>query len=313
MLAIGLVAASGLTALAVEPEGTIDDWDRAQGQNKLRRPIIFVHGIDAIGASGTDCDGWDGIKNLFRNNDPEAPNSTPLITVKYYVGDTDCSTSISRFGEHGTHHGSGHEDGEHTSETDIRHLAYHFAWYVSRVWGVDDTHVDVVAHSMGGLIVRYALAQVARGHDDFPKTLLIDDVVTAGTPHAGFRPIVETCVWNLECRQMRPSSDFMSWLANNAMRPKPIKRTDWTLIGSEDDNWVASDSATAMGQGTTRLFYGTDNDIEHGDYYDNQGLRTDERAHWILVKKQGSDDWTVYEYGKWPGRWAQRALFLNDL
>jgi pimeloyl-ACP methyl ester carboxylesterase len=314
-MAMAMMVGLATVAIAVtaDPEGTVDEWDARQGPNRLRRPIIFVHGVDAFGESGVDCSGWNGLKQLFRDNDPKVTDSARLVAVQYYSHDTNCGSSISKYGDHGTHYGSGHENGEHTSETNIRHLAYHFAWYVNRVWNVDDTHVDIVAHSMGGLIARYALAQVARGNSEFPSRLLVDDVITAGTPHAGARALAELCFWNLECQQMDRGSEFMTWLADNAMRPKPIDRTDWTLIGSEDDNVVASTSATSMGTATTRLVYGTDNNIEHGDYYENRGLWLPETAHWLLWKKQGKDDWAPYEWGRWPGRWAQRALYFNDL
>jgi triacylglycerol esterase/lipase EstA (alpha/beta hydrolase family) len=38
---------------------------------------------------------------------------------------------------------------------------------------------------MGGLIARYALARVQRGHRRFPPRLWIPNVVTLGTPHRG--------------------------------------------------------------------------------------------------------------------------------
>ncbi|MFJ2591339.1 esterase/lipase family protein, partial [Streptomyces sp. NPDC087538] len=43
--------------------------------------------------------------------------------------------------------------------------------------------VDLVGHSMGGLIIRAALAGYAKGDPTWPDTLYVEDVVTLGTPH----------------------------------------------------------------------------------------------------------------------------------
>jgi hypothetical protein len=67
---------------------------------------------------------------------------------------------------------------------------------------------------------------------------------------------------------MNGGSDFQSWLDDHAANPKPIQRTDWTTIGSDDDNHVASDSATGMGANSTKVIDTTDSNIEHADFLD---------------------------------------------
>ena len=45
--------------------------------------------------------------------------------------------------------------------------------------------VDIVGHSMGGLIARVALLGSAQGWEGFPPKLNVDNVVTLSTPHQG--------------------------------------------------------------------------------------------------------------------------------
>jgi pimeloyl-ACP methyl ester carboxylesterase len=197
-----------------------------------------------------------------------------FTTVAYYVGDTNCDHGISHHGQHDVHYGSGHEGGSHTGDTNIRHLGYHLAWYIHAHFGSQP--VDVVSHSMGGLIIRYALAK--RGDEHFPNDINVEDVVTMGTPHGGFRDRVfldELCP-NDQCDQMAPGSDFLVWLEQNAWDPNGSGGTDWSTFGSDDDGWVAADRAAATSDdrdpvsdymGSCHKVWWTDSsDIDHNDW-----------------------------------------------
>jgi pimeloyl-ACP methyl ester carboxylesterase len=88
------------------------------------------------------------------------------------------------------------------------------------------TQVDIVGHSLGGLIARYYVQCL--GGDAHVRTL-----VTLGTPHTGTRaapllnphPIV---------RQMRPNSELMDELAN----PAPGCRTRFVAFWSDLDEMM---------------------------------------------------------------------------
>ncbi len=69
----------------------------------------------------------------------------------------------------------------------IEYLGCLFAWYVYDVNITEGTPVDVVAHSMGGLVVRSALAFSGSGNTrGYPGIALkIRRVITVGTPHQG--------------------------------------------------------------------------------------------------------------------------------
>ncbi|WP_345943030.1 hypothetical protein [Streptomyces sp. SID2119] len=64
-------------------------------------------------------------------------------------------------------------------------MAKKFANHISTNYTKRGIKVDVVAHSMGGLVVRAALHYTHKRAPGFPKKLYIEDIVTLGTPHAG--------------------------------------------------------------------------------------------------------------------------------
>ena len=85
----------------------------------------------------------------------------------------------------------------------------------------------------------------------FPPRLLVHDVVTLGTPHAGsFLAYLRALAPSVQADEMTPGSGFLTRLAVDGA-PRAAGGTDWTVIGAEDiglagDGVVASRSATAM-------------------------------------------------------------------
>jgi len=184
----------------------------------------------------------------------------------------------------------------HDRSTLIQHLGYHFAHMLAERHGADDCS-SIVAHSMGGLIVRYALTMVQRGHEDFPSPddVCVQSVVTAGTPHQGSQGLIaaEGCsafTDLLQCQQMIPDSGFLQWLDARdgpAVEEGPY---DWFALGSASDDQVSPESATGIDV-PDRFYYQeppsvTPNPnlrppaINHGDYL---GLTDDELAYRIDV------------------------------
>lgn len=70
--------------------------------------------------------------------------------------------------------------------------------------------VDVIAHSMGGLALRYYL--VTRSHSD---ELPVRRAVFLATPHSG--TWVAWLAWGAGAREMRPGSDFLQNLARSPL------------------------------------------------------------------------------------------------
>ena len=157
-------------------------------------------------------------------------------------------------------------NGHHTADTDIRHLAYHLAWMIYDRYGQYGTPVNIVAHSMGGLIVRYAIARVQAHDPAFPpltqwvwvslyeqqqvNTFMVLNVVDFATPHDGggqsLPRRVEFVQLKYECRQWTPDNSvglgagtkFIKWLNSHAQNPQAASGTDWSLVGSYGDEAV---------------------------------------------------------------------------
>lgn len=267
------------------------------------RPVIAIHGLDAIGDPGISCGGtWNDMERKFH----DWGLSAPFIEISYYHGDTGCDHTINHHGKHGRHYGSGHYDnGTHGANTNIRHLGYHLAWYIYRHFTSQGRSVDVVAHSMGGLIIRYALAQVQRGADRFPPRLLVQDVVTMGTPHGGARWYA-SCPFT-QCQQMEAGSDFLKWLENRAWEPDGAGGTSWSVFGSDEDGLVAADRAVFMGA-CHKVQYLSSSDIGHSDFLHVRSGDTGAKETSADVRRRNCpNDWVTDRTSHWPVRRAYLA------
>jgi hypothetical protein len=274
------------------------------------KPVYFIHGYESD--SGGNCDQWDDMTGKFR----DWGHTGGLVRIGYYVDDINCGNDIDHHGVHSAHNASGHSGGSHTSNTNIRHLGYHLAWHIYDHYSRNGTYVDVVAHSMGGLIIRYAIAQTELNHPEFPPYLRIEDVVTLGTPHGGIRPPCLFCP--LQGDQMSPGSDFLVWLENNAWEPDGLGGTQWSTQGSDDDNLVAADRAVGTDQDRDpvnkyfgschKTWYTTVNDIEHTDFlHDTQGAFTAQ-----AYARHCPTGWVFYSGLPWPVRRADYAVTFGD-
>ena len=250
-----------LAALGTSPAGARTD--------NRSKPIVYVHGYDSSGTTiGHDCAGYfDGTYNALES----WGHSGERATIRYYRDDTSCTVDSHAHGSHATHYAGGHSTGNgHTRDASIRHLGYHLAWTIYNRYTSKGITVDVIGHSMGGLITRYAVAQVALGHPEFPPSLLVEDAVTVGTPHGG-----SGWAWfcyNQQCYDMRGGSSFLNWLDANAPNPG-APATDWTNLGSDDDEVVAWDSATAMAAPHKIVWLTSENLTHSGMLDDNVSAR----------------------------------------
>jgi hypothetical protein len=292
--------------------GTAGAADGRRSDNR-KKPIVFIHGLARD--SSNDCAStWNDMKAKVR----DWGHTGAFTTIAYYRGDTNCSHWLGHHGRHSRHYASGHDgNGGHTADTDIRHLGYHLAW---TIWNHHSRHgrrVDVVAHSMGGLIIRYALAQVQRGHDRFPQRLLVEDVVTMGTPHGGARWYAVCTL--VQCGQMRAGSDFLVWLESNAWEPDGRGGTDWSTFGSDDDNWVAADRAAGTARDRDpkhdyigschKVWYLPSNNIEHGEFLHDTSKRISADVYRFNCQ---SGSWVKDLTSHWPVRRADLAVTFGN-
>ena len=204
---------------------------------------------------------------------------------------------------------SGATNGPHDTDTPIEHLAYHFAWYIWNKFGPGDC-VKIVGHSMGGIIARYALAEVEEGSTDFPPRLCVEDVVTVGTPHAGAdnwaRTICSAVWYSHQCKQLAPTHWFITETLKANLNPQGSGGTEWTAIGSTGDNTVTADEATGNLEAEHELYY-MESQVDHGKYFDITATDvTADITYWEHPKVQGGT--FTSKNSPWPNHIIDRHL-----
>lgn len=203
-------------------------------------PILLVHGYAlTTGCSGGDVRFyWSGLLG-----DLIATGSTnPVVPLSFYQCDTN-GTKIDGAAPANQYFPDPGGAADYSKSTDIRHLAYVLAWYVYNTYSHDNQPVDLVGHSMGGLMIRWALTRVAAHDPAFPPYLKVDNVVTISTPYDGAIPAVQTldaCKDSLECTQFKAGSSFLTALK---AAPAPAG-VDWTAIGGGSCDLMSAESAT---------------------------------------------------------------------
>lgn len=290
--------AGGIVATLVL--GVMPGQARTDNRSKA---IVMVHGLDAFGCAGDNgTSTWGDLITAFTN----WGWSGSKVKLGYYECDSNQSHFINHHGSHATHFGGNGEhytssENTHGADTAIEHLGYHLMWYVKDHFGT--TCIDAIGHSMGGLIIRYGLAQVQRGHSAFPSGVCIEDIVTYGTPHQG-TSWAFGCEWADQCDQMEPGHPFQDWLATNAPNPQGSGGTDWTVMVADDDTVVGV--TTGMGMDAThKTRYLGANNIEHSDY---MHLRLDDARTADVEYWDRPGPWFSWFDAPWPLRWGDFAL-----
>lgn len=236
-LAVGVVALASTPAVAapapakaavVKAAAAVKVPKRNDGLNE---PIYFVHGIQVPKnplklSPSADCNEWAPAIKRYKQL---GATSTHLITVAYYKNDKNCNLRIGNFSN---------------KQANLNDIARALANNIYNNFTKNGVSVDLVGHSMGGLIIRAAITGVQKHWAGFPPRLYVEDAVTFSTPHTG-AGFAKLCAKVLgECKQMAPGSAFLKSLNSN---PQSTQGTDWTLIGSKDDKVVNWTSALSTG------------------------------------------------------------------
>jgi Putative serine esterase (DUF676) len=196
---------------------------------------ILVHGLDtgwparttgnlAVGAFdkyfSTDCNTyWADWKQAL-----PVSTGTPVATVALYSNTINCTGYLSKmtradFGQSNefAHFGDSIYGFKHMdNEVNIEHLGYRLAWWIYRNYSASGKTVNIVGHSMGGLVARYAVGMTARRHADFPPFLYVNTLATVSSPHNGTPISLCGPPLRFQCRQMLPNSAFLNVLNNQA-------------------------------------------------------------------------------------------------
>lgn len=236
---IGLVLAALLASFAFIPVQKALAGSTSQ-------PVLLLHGFNVGSAqSCNDSTMWGTVESYFANN-----SYPKWVSLGFYTKDTNCSASIRGESSHCTGwYDSGSNDG--TVNEDIRHVSCLLAWYIWDHYTSSGVTVSLVAHSMGGILIRQALNDTPYVAA-FPPYLKLSDSVTVATPHQGLDTgaagVFELlgCPGNcLQVYQMQANNALMSNMNSTSFRsgwgrdPQGQGGTDWTTLGSNNDTEVA--------------------------------------------------------------------------
>jgi triacylglycerol esterase/lipase EstA (alpha/beta hydrolase family) len=258
----------------------------AARKNSTQRPVFFIKGYTPGEACGKK---WDSAARLFKSSKWKGK----LHRVGFYAtDDAGCDVRIDP-GRRGT------------VDTSLKDLGRGLAWKIHDMYSSKGKTVDIVGHSMGGLIARAALAGYAKGDPGWPKKLLVEDVVNLGTPQKAARAGA-LCLPNLQCREMYyPNGAFRRWLGPKV--PQARGGTDWTLIGSNADSTVSAGNAAPTDIGAQHLVrYSERSNLGHGD------LRTKRAGVYPLRYTNNGGAWGSLPRGAAPLRAAMNALYWHS-
>lgn len=269
------------------------------------KPVLIVHGRDNY-----DMGGYGTLKTYLQN-----AGYTNVRRVGYYGGECNVEERAEHHGSHNNWYGG---SGEHSSktgctggagaqvhdlDTDIMHMAYHLAWMVNDHWSASGTTVDMLGHSMGGLMMRYAIAKSGSG-GVWPAKLRVEDATTMGTPHGGLG--TSWCKWSpwADVRQMCSDNSFITWMKSSAQNPQGNGGTDWTLMASDCDGWVAWNLAVDMSAAHKVVYmspcYG------HSDYYTDVSTASDATVDYMDAP---ATSWSRWSTAPHSGRWINNAEY----
>jgi pimeloyl-ACP methyl ester carboxylesterase len=191
--------------------------------------LLLVHGYGDA-AAGKDCNRGTWKNALRYYEDAAGRDRSSMTTIGYYTGD-DCDVQIGKAG----------------NDTPIQDIARDLARHIYETHTRRGEPVNIVAHSMGGLVTRVALLGSAQGWEGFPPKLDVDNVVTLSTPHQGLARASDK---DRQLQQMSRGSGFLGRLhaRGSGLGDDWASGTDWTLIGSHEDQTVTHASGIDEGR-----------------------------------------------------------------
>jgi hypothetical protein len=232
-------------------------------------PVLFVHGFNSSEAIPGGCNGsttWGSAKTYLSSHG----YTGQLITIGFYNGDTGCDVNLKD--QQNSHCSNYYAGNTGTTNEDERHIACNLAWYIWNNFTQHGQSVQLVAHSVGGIIVRWAI--YAAGSSSMPSYLYVRNAVTMATPHNGIpwggSVICGIC---LQLAELQPGSSFLSTLQNGAQNPQATNGTNWTIMGSSCESWVNGgiDPSSEMAMAAqNKILYLNPPCYHHGDYLTDQ-------------------------------------------
>lgn len=201
--------------------------------------VLLIHGFSIT--ANHDCnDYWGAQEKAIEKVDGNGNLTRRAITIGWYAGNTNCDVDLPDNNpiDPTPDPLENNVFGIHTPLIDV-------AWEL-RVWIFNHytqhgKSVDIVAHSLGGLVVRVMLEQ-------WGQELLVSDVVTLGTPHGGVQTtLLAPFCWAIgQCNGIGAGSEFITELQHN---PQSAITTHWSLIAAANDQVIGNGSGMQMDSG----------------------------------------------------------------
>jgi hypothetical protein len=280
--------------------------------------ILFIHGFNSN--SSVDCGStWNtAISYLQGTHSFNGQNlhwTGGMDKLGFYTNDTSCTHNIKS--ESSDCNGY-YSSGVGTNNESIRHLGCELAWYIYNTYSVHGTNVQIVAHSMGGLIARWAIYGTEFGISPFPPIVDVQDAVTFATPMGGVPPgsTIFTCGGCTEGNEMQSNNSFMHDTYNLAQDPQGDGwGTDWTMIGGVaiynlGCDVVSSSEATYMDSGHKSYF--TSPCYSHGGYLTDTSDAGDAHIKWCDGCAISPSSWNTWNGAPHSLRHMLYALYVSN-
>jgi triacylglycerol esterase/lipase EstA (alpha/beta hydrolase family) len=284
-------------------------------------PILFVHGIN--GSSSINCGGstmWGTMISYLQGNHVFGSQTLhwtgAMKTIGFYNNDTNCSANLtsSAYASRCTSYFYV-ASAQGTNNENIRHVACELAWYVYLNYSQYGQNVQGVGHSMGGLILQWAIYGVHAHLSSFPPSILMQDVVTIAAPHDGTVSVstIVSCNNCVQAQQMVTGSSFINDLVNLAQNPQGSGwGTDWTMMGGQflTCDVISSKSATYMNLGHKSYFITPC--YTHGAYLTDTSDAGDAHIKWCDGCPTAPSTWKDWATAPHSLRHALYALYAPN-
>lgn len=284
-------------------------------------PILFVHGINA--SSSINCGSssmWGTMISYLQGYHPYGSQTLhwtgAMKTIGFYTNDTNCSTNLtsSAYASRCTSYFYD-ASAQGTNNENIRHIACELAWYVYLTFTQYGQNVQGVGHSMGGLILQWAIHGVQAQIPSFPPAMLMQDVVTIAAPHDGTvsASTIVSCNNCIQAQQMVTGSSFINDLINLAPNPQGSGwGTDWTTIGGQflTCDVISSKSSTYMNLGHKSYF--TWPCYTHGGYLTDTSDASDAHIYWCDGCAIAPASWKYWSGAPHSLRHLLYALYVSN-
>ena len=248
--------AVGMAALPLSAPTPVAAATIRYGADNRAIPLLLVHGFtdtcySAWNVSGANSQGvtlpqpnsdaWTYLTNSGFSN---------IREVGYYNTESRCDENLVTDSGLTQCNSFGGSTGDYGTKNDrLDRLSCLLSWYIYANYTQYGEPVNVLAHSMGGLLIRFALGATAAHAAYLPPVLWVNNVVTVATPHGGLggpyhQAAANNGVSGVQFDMMNPANTSYSFMSTigGYQRPQGWGGTRWALI-------TASDASNAVGDG----------------------------------------------------------------